>query len=413
MPEAALVKTFRARSINEALSTVKRELGAEAVILSTRKLRRVWPGREPGLLEVRAAVPAPGRRSPGEGGDGPGARNSRQPTAGTGLDVRSLNNLQTAISRMYQQVCQSRIEKVAEQDALDKFVQGFRREVERATATLRSLVAEAHLLRSTGLPPAQVEVIRQLVDGGVEPGHAEAIVRSSPQDGEDVAQVRQAVARFLLRHLPVAESLQVARRRRVAAFIGPAGVGKTTTIAKIAAACLITGKRVGLVTTDTYRVGGTEQIRAYADCMRLPLEVAESPAQVRRALERMGERHLVLIDTAGVGPRQSRRWQAVTALVSRAWVDEIHLVLGAQTSFRELEAWRHLFGQPGPDRLVCTKLDDAAGYGMLFNGPVMLRARLSYLCTGQRVPEDLEVATPERVVRLLLSGNRRNGQGGR
>ena len=314
---------------------------------------------------------------------------------------------------MYQQVCQSRIEKVAEQDALDKFVQGFRREVERATATLRSLVAEAHLLRSTGLPPAQVEVIRQLVDGGVEPGHAEAIVRSSPQDGEDVAQVRQAVARFLLRHLPVAESLQVARRRRVAAFIGPAGVGKTTTIAKIAAACLITGKRVGLVTTDTYRVGGTEQIRAYADCMRLPLEVAESPAQVRRALERMGERHLVLIDTAGVGPRQSRRWQAVTALVSRAWVDEIHLVLGAQTSFRELEAWRHLFGQPGPDRLVCTKLDDAAGYGMLFNGPVMLRARLSYLCTGQRVPEDLEVATPERVVRLLLSGNRRNGQGGR
>ncbi|RME27847.1 MAG: hypothetical protein D6806_03945, partial [Deltaproteobacteria bacterium] len=161
MGEAALVKTYRASSLNEALRLVKSELGDEAVILSTRKLRRAWPGRDRGMLEVRAALPAGAARNvhgkrDGEGraGDAGQGKPAEQGKVAS-LDVKQLAGLQAAISRMYEQVRRSRLEKVAEQDFYDRFMQNFRQEVEQATATLRSLVAEAHLVQSTGLPPAQ------------------------------------------------------------------------------------------------------------------------------------------------------------------------------------------------------------------------------------------------------------------
>jgi flagellar biosynthesis protein FlhF len=192
-------------------------------------------------------------------------------------------------------------------------------------------------------------------------------------------------------------------QRRVVALVGPTGVGKTTTIAKLAANFrLRDGIRMGLVTVDTYRIAAVEQLRTYAEIIDLPMKVVTSPREMRRALDELSGLDLVLIDTAGRSPRDELKIQELKSLLAEAQVDEVHLVLSLAASPRNLQATAEKFAPAGTTAMILTKLDEAVGMGSLLSVARRVPLPVSYLTTGQDVPDDIELASARRVARLVL-----------
>ena len=196
-------------------------------------------------------------------------------------------------------------------------------------------------------------------------------------------------------------------RRKVVALVGATGVGKTTTVAKLAANFrLRSGIKMGLVTVDTYRVAAVEQLRTYAEIIELPMKVVTNPLEMRRALDDLAGLDLVLIDTAGRSPKDDLQIQELKSLLAEAHVDEVHLVLSLTTSLRGLEASAAKFAGAGTTALILTKLDEASGMGALLSVARRIKLPISYLTAGQAVPDDIEPAHPRRIARLVLGQER-------
>lgn len=190
---------------------------------------------------------------------------------------------------------------------------------------------------------------------------------------------------------------------RVIALVGPTGVGKTTTIAKIAAhEQLVRRQRVGLVTIDEYRVGGVEQLGRYADLIGCPMEVASDARSLEVALRKLGKQDLVLVDTAGRSPRDTFALSAMAECLAGAQEPiEVHLCLPVAMRERELRTTVEQCSLLSPSRLTCTKIDEAVCCGTIVAAHIQSGLPLGYFTTGQRVPEDLSVASAELLAGLL------------
>jgi flagellar biosynthesis protein FlhF len=190
--------------------------------------------------------------------------------------------------------------------------------------------------------------------------------------------------------------------RRIA-FVGPTGVGKTTTLAKIAAQLsLKRGLKVGIVAADTYRIAAVDQLRTYAEILGIAVEVASSPTDAARACERLGDVDVILIDTAGRSQNDRMKLSELRAFLAAAEPDETHLVLSATAGARTLAREAESFGALGIDRLVLTKLDEAASFGTLISLVERLGTRVSFLTHGQEVPEHIETARGRRLASLVM-----------
>jgi flagellar biosynthesis protein FlhF len=190
----------------------------------------------------------------------------------------------------------------------------------------------------------------------------------------------------------------------VAAFVGPTGVGKTTTIAKLAAQhALGEKKKVALLTIDTYRIAAVEQLRIFAKLIGIPLEVVMSASELERSLALHREKDLLLIDTAGRSQRDTAQMAELASCFAHGKRATVHLVLSATASQQNLADIVERFRPLALESLIFTKLDESNTFGGILNTALQVHVPLSYLTTGQRVPEDIEVATPERVVDLILN----------
>ena len=194
--------------------------------------------------------------------------------------------------------------------------------------------------------------------------------------------------------MPIAPPIRaVAGTRRVVALVGPTGVGKTTTVAKLAANFkLAHGVRVGLVTVDTYRIAAVEQLKTYAEIIDLPLAVVNDPAEMRRAIDELGAVDLVFIDTAGRSPRDEVKIRELADFLAQARPDEVHLVLSAVAGQRQPAIGRRAV-RAGPGRSADP--DQARRGGRPGRDPRRAgpgQPPVSYLTTGQAVPDDIEPA---------------------
>jgi len=195
------------------------------------------------------------------------------------------------------------------------------------------------------------------------------------------------------------------RRPRVVALVGPTGAGKTTTIAKLAAIeKFVNNARVGLITLDTFRIGAIEQLRTFASIADIPMEVVYRPAEMNAAIKKLANKDVILVDTVGRSQRAAKDLSELKKFVEVARPDEVHLVLSASTGIRTLVEVVDRFKSLKPNHIIFSKIDEAVTFGPLFNIAQKANVNVSYLTTGQGVPDDIVPADGIKFASLVYQG---------
>lgn len=199
-----------------------------------------------------------------------------------------------------------------------------------------------------------------------------------------------------------------AGKTKVVFFIGPTGVGKTTTIAKIASKYKVDlGKKVAFLTADTYRIAAAEQLRTYANILDTPLTIIYSAEEMNQAIDRVKDYDLILVDTAGFSHKNDTQRADMKHLLEsldEKYEKDVYLVLSATTKYRDLLEITDIYHEITDYSLIFTKLDETTSYGNLLNVRMYSGADVSYVTTGQNVPDDIEIFNTQKIVKQLLGG---------
>ena len=198
------------------------------------------------------------------------------------------------------------------------------------------------------------------------------------------------------------------KKPKIIFFIGPTGVGKTTTIAKIASKYKVEhDKKVAFLTADTYRIAATEQLHIYANILDAPMSIVYSAEDLNNAVERVHDNDLIFVDTAGFSHRNGIQCSDTKTLIDgldKQYEKEVFLVLSATTKYKDLVEIIDSYREITEYKLIFTKLDETSSYGNLLNVRLYSGAELSYMTTGQNVPNDIEVFNSQTIVKQLLGG---------
>ena len=259
------------------------------------------------------------------------------------------------------------------------------------------------------IPPELFPHYLTLVEADVAEEIARELLRklqrhASPGQLADTAATMALLTALLEPQIICSDALTLlAGRRQIAMVVGPTGVGKTTTLAKLAGRFGVQeGCQLGLITVDTYRVAAVEQLKTYAEIIDLPMRIVSSAAEMQDALDSFANCDLVLIDTAGRSPHDDRKLAELKQLVEIARPDHVYLVLSLASGANVLRTAAERFASIHPTSLVFTKLDEAIGCGGLLSATRDIGLPIAYFTTGQEVPRDIEPANPCRAARLIL-----------
>jgi flagellar biosynthesis protein FlhF len=394
------LKTFQAKTMAEALDKVKRQLGRDAVILHTRTLRcggLFGVGGRP-MVEITAARCA---------GDLPRYAGVGKLHATSSSVAAPSNEAESPATP-----CAVSTDAPGPTD-----VSPLNAELQAIKAMVHDLVRETRRSHPPALPEQLFDTYLALVENEVSEELAQQFVSRlqtelGPDRLGDPTAVRRQLATYVESLLPTAGPVKLTAGPgpTLIALVGPTGVGKTTTIAKLAANFrLREDRKVGLITIDTYRIAAVEQLRTYAQIINVPLEVVTSPAQLEVALERLSGCEVVLIDTTGRSQNDQIRVNELKCFLDQAKPHEVHLVLSSTSGRQVLDRVVERFSGLGIDRVIFTKLDEAVGFGVMLSSLQKAGARMSYLTTGQDVPDDIEVCRPSRVADLILGSPEKTG----
>ncbi|MBL1218247.1 MAG: flagellar biosynthesis protein FlhF [Planctomycetes bacterium] len=285
-------------------------------------------------------------------------------------------------------------------------------------AAVRQMVSQVLVRQSgaaqPGMPAELLKYYMTLIESEVSQDIADEIcgkvrdeLGSARLDSEE--DVRGAVLHHLTAYIPVADDSDNPARARhdgrplTIALVGPTGVGKTTTIAKLAASYhLRKHLTVGLITTDTYRIAAVDQLRTYANIIGIPLKVALTPTEIAAACHDLRQCDVILIDTAGRSPNDREKIDEIRRFIKAADPHETHLVLSGTSGESTLIKTVERFSDVSADRIIFTKLDEAVSFGVLVNVVRRVGKQLSYVTTGQDVPDNIHAGHPERLARLIV-----------
>jgi flagellar biosynthesis protein FlhF len=422
------IKTFEAATLQDALSLAKQELGEDAVVLNTRhvKANSLLGLRAGTKVEVTAAVDesvlvAAGGQTAGVGGQGPAAwgqapqampqtdrsgfaipdvRNGARPgfvipniqgadrpaSAAPSVHSPAFDPRPAPPAAPVSAFSDSRPQAPAPQ-AIE--ILELRSELSRLTAVVQGLI-------KSGLSVAPCAPLTSQL------GIDEDLLRGELADLAGISDPESLIAAITAKLAPFAMPPDISQSR-IIALVGPTGVGKTTTLAKMAARfALEQGKKVALVTADTFRIGAVEQLRTYARIMGLPLEIALSPDDVAAGVEKHSDKDVVLIDTVGRSQRSRTHLQELKGFLDAAEGVQTHLVVSATLSRDIQREVVDAFSMFSPERLVITKLDESPIRGSILNLP--LRTGLGISCTtaGQNVPQDIDFADAGKLAKMVV-----------
>jgi flagellar biosynthesis protein FlhF len=349
------IMKFEGATMRDAVAKVKAELGDQAVIISSRQVRR-------GLLGTAVEISAAIDNESGIEMSAPAF--TRQPPPPP---------------------------PPAQEADIEKVIAPLRSELRSLRAMVRS-----NEPKGLGKLESEIQALRQLVEQLARPAAEPA--PASP------ASIAQAVAAAATKRRETEEPKLIGpSTARVVMLVGPTGAGKTTTIAKLAAhVALVEGRRVRLITLDTYRVGGVDQIRTFAELIGVPLTVLDRPGELANAIS--DEDELTLIDTAGRSPLDTTSVVELAAAIGTISDIEVHLVVPSSASAEAIDKLVTRYTALSPSRLLFTKVDEHESVPQLLEAPRRTRLPITWVATGQSVPEDLEQPTAHRLGELAVRG---------
>lgn len=416
------VKTFHALTMQDAIRAIKQELGPDAIILSSKEVQqggRLLRLFNKPVLEVmaaaEAAAPDPmGMASPASQAPQPPAAAEPHPASSSSAFQQTLHSLlePSAAPTTIQppQAASSAATTRTTASWKTRRLHSLRRELEEIEALLgASLPPEAQSLG--GRLSSEIAIrCRQLIAQGVRPSTAERLGRDLQARLDGIPTSRDTVDRelraLLSGHVRVSGPLLAGSGdRTVTLLLGPSGSGKTTAIAKLAAHYRLEEKRsVAVITFDTYRQCSVEQLRMYANVLGVPFASAVSPRQVHEGLRRHRQADVVLIDLPGAGSEDLTAARELQHLLREEGGSSVHLVIPASLREQDVFTLYHRVKEMSCLRVLFTKLDETLCLGTVFELAYQTGAPLSYWSAGQRVPEDLELAAPDRLAGCLVAG---------
>lgn len=418
------IRRFVAADMREALAAIRTDLGADAVMLSSRKLGNG--------VEVIAAIDYDDSLLGAVGGSSSGAA-VEHPSGDADERAGAVAAARADDEQDREQVIAARVAaardaalkdlaartpaassqtppprtvpppaapetalRAAPADSLRPDQSGMAQEIKDLRRLLETQLASLAWNDLNRQAPIRARLLRELAKLGVDSTLAVELADEIPPEAASQEALRLIVRRFGER-LPLAQG-DIADRGGTFAVVGPTGVGKTTTIAKIAARFVLRHSvdELGLVSTDTYRIGARQQLSNFARILRAPLEVAESADDLRRVLDGFSRKKLVLIDTAGMSQRDVRLANQFTTLKLDDFRIQTLLTLSAGADRACLAEALRVFAAVEPQALIVTKLDEAAALGGILSLAIRHELPIAYLSDGQRVPEDLHLASPKR-----------------
>ena len=360
------IKKYIADNYSSALARIKQEMGNDALILTTRSIREKsdWDGRSASKVEITAAIDS------------------------------SATNFKNATKV-----------KVSETNfKLPDFDEEFEPDVK---LLLYSLLSQTERAQSLGLKSHQLELFSHLAANGVNEKIIAKIFSKLTDDApNNVVSTKAQLIKIMRRLIICSGGIEIPKGQspKKVVLIGPTGAGKTTTIAKIAADLVYRQqKKVALISLDTFRVGGIEQLGIYGDIMKIPVEAAQSQIELEESVRRHSNKDVILVDTMGRSHKDRTYSVQLSEVFEKIGEIETHLVLSMGSNEKQfLESYKQ-FSSFGINRVLFTKLDEGVNFGAMFNFSLRSRLPLSYFTTGQRVPEDIEVAEREKVIRLIFN----------
>jgi flagellar biosynthesis protein FlhF len=392
------IKRFQASNVQEALRFVKAEFGGDAVILSTRSMK----GKG---VEVTAAID---RNEPVD-------RRAGEPKRGTSQFAREDGNGDGESRRSAELKSPTHLFADSPIHQLPERPADVKNELKELKELIGSLVSHVQKEEFFSNNKTFSMLHKTLISAGVDETLSYKMLqflsrRLPPEDMKDVQALLGHLRQFIARQISVSGIAGNGRGPKAAIFVGPTGVGKTTTIAKLAAInSMQRKKKTALVTLDTYRIAAAEQLKIYGRIMGIPVHIAGNPEDLARVIEEVRDADLILVDTAGRSQRDKAHMEELGRIYDGGLSLETYLVLSATAKEKDTMDVIRRYKDRRVDRLLFTKLDETTTYGGILNAAIASGKPLSYFAIGQRVPEDIEAARPEKVADLIFLGMRAEG----
>lgn len=388
------IKKYVARDFKTAIQRAKEEMGRDAIILHTRQVKK---GGILGLLyppRVEITVVVDDKLQVNTDRIRSGNTSSVSAVAKPEISASTDTNFAINISN----------ENFSREDAVLQEIQ----KMKNLMTDIKSRMYEVEVIK--GMPEQVQQFYETLINNNVDRDIALKVVNSVatrlPKDGiSDDAWARDVCLHTLQEVIQQVQPIQVKTERTgmIVFLVGPTGVGKTTTIAKLAAnLTFLDSKSVALITLDTYRVSAAEQLRTFAEIIGIPISVVFTPTDMMLAIEQYRERDLIFVDTAGRSPYNSEQMEELREFVNIARPDETILVMSVTTDNNDLINIYQRFQSIGVDKLIFTKLDETYNYGSILNALYEIKKPIAYFTTGQNVPDDIEVPDALRLAQRLL-----------
>lgn len=402
-----IIKKFQAKTEADAVEAAKKELGDNVVIMNVRKAKRkgIFALFGSHMTEVTAALEEQQEAYHGAVKKAPAADlHKEQPVLGpvNTLEEKTQNALEEKLDSLQSLLMQQMLKN----DSME-------------TEEERNGEENSSKTEVQDVPPTEVEkfiklLYNTMLDNEVDERYANEILREAEKLQKPNVPFDHVLAgiyqKMILKFGQAEEIIPSQDGPKVVLFLGPTGVGKTTTIAKLASKfCVENKKKVALLTADTYRIAAAEQLRTYANILKVPFRVIYTEEELETAIHDFSEFDYIFVDTAGHSHQNQEQKENVGGLiqvVDKMTEKDIFLVVSATTKYKDLLEIANAYKEICDYKFIFTKLDETSAYGNLLNLRLHTQSALSYVTCGQNVPDDIEAFNPQKTVKKLLGGKR-------